>query len=286
MKKFLFSIFLIFTLTLNVFAENKFLDSKIEEVTAQVKSQSISATNAKFMFEQWQKNAFADIASEKLNIIYKLCVDNVKKFKFVKYFGLSKERRTKLSPQTQKILKNKSFCLLLLCMGYCQKNAFAINYAASIKNTALEKYFMDQVKIFQIKHEKRQATQLFSRDSRNKYNLLLKILNDKDGLENYYKNFKIITLTEDEEFIAQLKSQKEYKNKILKKCRQLTKKLRKKRHEKLRTETLSDLYSALASDRELLDWYLLLQKSTNISKSERETIKKRIDILKQKLNLH
>ena len=286
MKKFLFSIFLICTLTLNVFAENKFLDSKIEEVTAQVKSQSISATNAKFMFEQWQKNAFADIASEKLNIIYKLCVDNVKKFKFVKYFGLSKERRTKLSPQTQKILKNKSFCLLLLCMGYCQKNAFAINYAASIKNTALEKYFMDQVKIFQIKHEKRQATQLFSRDSRNKYNLLLKILNDKDGLENYYKNFKIITLTEDEEFIAQLKSQKEYKNKILKKCRQLTKKLRKKRHEKLRTETLSDLYSALASDRELLDWYLLLQKSTNISKSERETIKKRIDILKQKLNLH
>ena len=285
MRKFWLITFCICSLLTTTIAQEN-IEARVKKITQEIQAESISYSNAKFLFEQWRQNSFAHISKEELNIIYKLCVDNVKKFPFVKYYALSKERRENLSPQTQKILKNKNFCLLLLTMGYCQKNTFAINYAYSIRDTALYKYFMDQVQICRRHHQKIQDKKLFTKDSRKKFNLLLKMLADDDCHKNYYKQLKMLKLTADEHFMRQLKDHPDYKKQILERCRQLIRRSRGKKHENFRLEVLSALYCELSSEREQLNWYIRLQRLNNISKSERQVIKKRIDDLKQKLNLH
>ncbi len=265
---------------INVYAQKQ---QNIKDVTTLIKDGKATQKTVDYILNEWQKNAFTDLSKEDLNIIYTICAKNVKDFHFEKYLAMKKIRREKLSPQKLRILKNKNLCLALLAMGYCQKNIASLNYAQTIKKAPFYGHFMELVANFKTHHNKAKETKIFTKDSKNKLELLEKILQDKNCFTNYYKKLKIMKLTADDVFIKQLNDNPQYKKQIIALSNSLIPEMKGKKHQEFRIEILSKLYCKLASPQEQLNWYITLLKSKNISKPERALITQRIQTLQQQI---
>ncbi len=270
----------IFCYNINIFAEEQ---QNIKDITKLIQNEKTTKKTVDFILKEWQKNAFSDLSKEDLNIIYTICARNVKDFHFEKYLAMEKIRREKLSPQKLRILKNKNLCLSLLAMGYCQKNIAALNYAQTIKKAPFYGHFMQQVANFKTHHNKAKEKKVFTKDSKNKLDILEKILQNKNCFTNYYQKLTIIKLTADDDFMKQLNDNPQEKKQIITLSNALISQIKGKKHQEFRIEILSKLYDKLTTPQEQLNWYITLLNARNISKPEKALIAKRIKTIQQQI---
>ncbi|UDQ97231.1 hypothetical protein AAEX28_09310 [Lentisphaerota bacterium WC36G] len=270
--------------SINITAKNT--DSSkdpIDIIIKELTNENISRQSTSFILQEWQENGFKKINKNKLNIICKIAAQNAKNFPYEKYFVLSKAQRAKLSPKTKTKVRNKSMSLFLLAIGYTYKDTAAIAYEISIRQRPFHGDFLSQINACK-KHLRRLSeVQLFTRASRIKLNVLIKMLESKNCHEKLDEKISIISSTEDKVFMKQLKNHQLHKNRVIRLCKRVIKQAQKQEYQEFRLEIISKLHNKLATKHEQLKWYIALLQNESISNEERNIIRKRISLIQEQL---